>query len=68
MTLSFSLDSLLANFLRELYESGKLSKALVMLISDHGLHYGPYFQTLSGRRERTEPLLYIHTPHAFCSA
>jgi hypothetical protein len=62
MTLSFSLDSLLANFLRELYESGKLSKALVMLISDHGLHYGPYFQTLSGRRERTEPLLYIHTP------
>jgi hypothetical protein len=62
MTLSTLLDPLLANFLRKLYESGKLSNALVMLLSDHGLHYGPYFQTLSGRRERTEPLLYMRTP------
>jgi hypothetical protein len=62
MTLSTLLDSLLADFLRKLYESGKLSNAVVMLLSDHGLHYGPHFQTLSGRRERTEPLLYIRTP------
>ena len=62
MTLSTLLDPLLANFLRDVFDSGKLSNAMVMMISDHGLHYGPYFQTLSGRRERTEPLLYIRLP------
>ena len=62
MTLSTSLDSLFAAFIRDLSESGKLSNALVMVLSDHGLHYGPYFQTLPGRRERTEPLLYLKAP------
>jgi hypothetical protein len=63
-TLSTLLDSMLASFFREAFDSGKLANATVVVISDHGLHYGPYFQTLSGRRERTEPLLFIRTPPA----
>jgi len=67
-TLSTLLDPLLANFLRETFDSGKLSNAMVVMISDHGLHYGPYFQTLSGRRERTEPLLYTRMPPKICES
>lgn len=62
MVLSSLLDGQLSSFLERIGESEVLDSSLVVLTSDHGLHYGPYFQSRSGRREATEPLLYVHAP------
>jgi hypothetical protein len=37
---------------------------IVVLLSDHGLHYGPYFNTPAGNREQAQPVLYMHVPTA----
>lgn len=42
-----------------------LKDTLVVFMSDHGLHYGPYFQSHLGERERAQPLLSIHIPEAY---
>lgn len=62
MVLSSMLDIEMASFLERLAGLGVLDGAFVVVTSDHGLHYGPYFQSRSGRREATEPLLYIRPP------
>lgn len=62
MVLSSSVDPGLSKFLQRLDEEQKLDETLVIFLSDHGLHYGPYFQSRSGRREATEPLLYMRVP------
>jgi hypothetical protein len=36
--------------------------AAMLVLSDHGLHYGPYFRTRPGERERAEPILFVRTP------
>ena len=35
---------------------------LIVFISDHGLHYGPYFQSSEGLKERAQPMLHFHLP------
>lgn len=62
MVLSSMLDVEMSSFLRRLQDQNAFENSLVIVTSDHGLHYGPYFQSRSGRREATEPLLYIRVP------
>lgn len=62
MVLSSLLDSVMSDFLARLATSGTFEKALAIVTSDHGLHYGPYFQSRSGRREATEPVLFLRVP------
>ena len=42
------------------YDQGQ--DTIVIVTSDHGLHYGPYFNTEAGRRERAQPVLHIRLP------
>jgi hypothetical protein len=62
MVMSSILDPEMSSFLRRLADLEMFENTLLILTSDHGLHYGPYFQSRSGRREATEPLLYIRVP------
>lgn len=62
MILSSMLDAEMSSFLERLADQEAFNNTLVVLTSDHGLHYGPYFQSRSGRREATEPVLYILAP------
>ena len=62
MVLSSVIDHNVSNFLEKLDEDQKLDETIVIFCSDHGLHYGSYFQSRSGRREATQPLLYIRVP------
>jgi len=62
MILSSSLDSQVPSFLEGLHRDMRFENTVVVLCSDHGLHYGPYFQARSGRKERSQPLLYIRIP------
>ena len=39
-----------------------MASTVLVFLSDHGLHYGPYFPSQAGERERNEPLLYLHSP------
>merc|ERR1712150_82611 len=39
-----------------------LSNTFIMVLSDHGLHYGPHFQSPAGLKERAQPILYMHFP------
>ena len=56
------LDAPLTAFLEHVLESADARGTVLLVISDHGLHYGPYFQTEAGRRERAEPVLSIRLP------
>mmetsp|Transcript_25110 Transcript_25110/g.69264 ORF Transcript_25110/g.69264 Transcript_25110/m.69264 type:complete len:276 (-) Transcript_25110:191-1018(-) len=62
MILPASLDSGLSHFLKNMAGKGHFENSVVILTSDHGLHYGPYFPSRKGRREATEPILYLHIP------
>eukprot|EP00536_Pseudo-nitzschia_multiseries_P017878 jgi/Psemu1/315141/fgenesh1_kg.1898_\ len=62
MILPATLDSGLSKFLKSMAEKGHFENSVVILTSDHGLHYGPNFPTREGRREATEPILYLHIP------
>ena len=59
MFLSGVVDSLIANFLDSRLQDESLNNTFVVVTSDHGLHYGPYFQSKAGQRERSEPILYM---------
>jgi len=64
MILSATLDPGLANFLKKLEAEAYFENSVVILSSDHGLHYGPNFPSRQGRKEATEPILYIRLPHS----
>jgi membrane-anchored protein YejM (alkaline phosphatase superfamily) len=53
MVLSATLDQGLHNFLKTMESNGHFENSVVILVSDHGLHYGPNFPTRQGRREAT---------------
>jgi hypothetical protein len=62
LTLASLLDNILFNFI---HNSSKVaSNTVTLVLSDHGLHYGPYFRSIPGERERTEPILYIRLPES----
>ena len=57
-SLDRALDRPIEKFLRSI--DGKLrSDTIIVVTSDHGLHYGPFFNTDAGRRERAEPVLHM---------
>ena len=60
---SHSMVQILDDVMYDFIASLDLSKTLVVLLSDHGLHYGPHFQTLAGVKERAQPILYMHLPY-----
>ena len=62
MLLSAALDPGLSKFLRKLDSEAYFENSVVIVSSDHGLHYGPNFASWKGRKEATEPILYIHIP------
>jgi len=64
MLLSATLDDGLSTFLRKLKADSYFENSVVVVCSDHGLHYGPNFPSLQGRKEATEPILNIHIPHS----
>lgn len=61
MLLASTIDEQIALFLDGL-DDGVLNSTAVLLCSDHGLHYGPIFQTKKGRIEATQPILYMRLP------
>eukprot|EP00928_Gymnodinium_smaydae_P026173 TRINITY_DN20627_c0_g1_i1.p1 TRINITY_DN20627_c0_g1~~TRINITY_DN20627_c0_g1_i1.p1 ORF type:complete len:1488 (+),score=79.68 TRINITY_DN20627_c0_g1_i1:36-4466(+) len=56
------LDGPLMNFLTSLRKLQK--NTVIVLLSDHGMHYGPYFQTIAGQREHRHPFLHLSIPPA----
>jgi hypothetical protein len=59
LTLISYLDEIFVEFLHSI----DLKNTIVILSSDHGLHYGPTFQS-NGEKERGEPILYFHFPRS----
>lgn len=53
------LDNPLSSFLSSLEP---LDNTAVVVLSDHGMHYGPYFQTEAGQREHRNPFLFLRPP------
>jgi hypothetical protein len=62
MILAATIDETLSTFLKKMETDGHFEKSVVILCSDHGLHYGPIFQTARGRIEATEPILHVRIP------
>jgi len=62
MVLSSMLDKKMSAFLSRVAKSGHFDRTLALVTSDHGLHYGPYFQSRSGRREAVHPVLFVRAP------
>ena len=57
-SLDQALDQPIEDFLSSI--DGKIKEdTIVVVTSDHGLHYGPFFNTEAGRRERAQPVLRI---------
>lgn len=48
LVLRFLMES--QGFLQFIESHEIMENTIVLLLSDHGLHYGPYFQTLPGRK------------------
>lgn len=64
MSLALSLDDQFHKFLSGL--SGSiLDDTMILLVSDHGLHYGPFLQSRQGARERARPVLQMMLPRRF---
>ena len=64
MSLALTLDDQFYNFLSGL--SGSiLDNTMVLLVSDHGLHYGPFLQSRQGARERARPVLQMVLPRRY---
>lgn len=59
---SLSMIQILDDTMYEFISGLDLSNMFVMVLSDHGLHYGPHFQTPAGLKERAQPILYMHLP------
>ena len=57
-------DEDLQRFLQRLKEVGAFNDTVVVLLSDHGNHMGPYFElTKAGKLERTMPFSVWSVPH-----
>ena len=53
-----ALDRPIEDFLTSI-DSKIKEDTIIVVTSDHGLHYGPFFNTEAGRRERAEPVLHM---------
>ena len=74
LTMIRSVDAQIAKFVKRHAENatGRVRGTTLVVLSDHGLHYGSYFSTPSGQIEHQSPLLYIkphgRTPRNWVSA
>ena len=59
LTLISYLDGLLLDFLQDVLTN---SNTMIIFTSDHGLHYGPAFQSKSAEVERASPVLFLRMP------
>jgi Protein of unknown function (DUF229) len=62
MILAATIDQIIASFLNKMNKIGVFDETIVVVCSDHGLHYGPGFSTLLGKIEATQPILHIRIP------
>ena len=60
-SLDRAIDRPIEKFLRSIHRKIR-NDTVVVVTSDHGLHYGPFFNTEAGRRERAEPVLHMRLP------
>ncbi|CAB9504937.1 Protein of unknown function (DUF229) [Seminavis robusta] len=81
-TLEGTLDNPIWHFLFSIYEAREkcamtLNKdipctvwdnTLLVLLSDHGLHYGGYLLSPKGLKERSQPMLHMHLPESLASS
>ncbi|CAB9510836.1 Protein of unknown function (DUF229) [Seminavis robusta] len=70
MMMAGTLDDLLWKFLMNLYSSpdepsSVWDDTVIVLLSDHGLHYGNYLMTRQGLKERSQPMFHIHLPSKY---
>merc|ERR1719193_1504869 len=62
MTLASLLDDPLTAFFEEV---GELKNTAIVLVSNNGLDYGPYFQLPDGEAERAMPILFTRFPDRY---
>ncbi|KAG7349323.1 DUF229 domain containing protein [Nitzschia inconspicua] len=62
MMLASTIDKNIATFLNQIRHQEIFQNTVVVICSDHGLHYGPSFQTLQGRKEATQPMMHVRIP------
>merc|ERR1719317_456385 len=62
MAIAGMLDSPFSKFMTEV---AQMENTAIILLADHGLHYGPYFLVPSGEAERAMPILYTRFPDRF---
>jgi hypothetical protein len=64
-----SLDAALSSHLLQLRSSGRGQDTAIILLSDHGIHYGTYYDgSAAGPLEHATPLLYALFPRALLAA
>ncbi|XP_044267500.1 uncharacterized protein LOC123013176 [Tribolium madens] len=61
----YSMDAKLKGFFRDLDEAGVLDESFVILLSDHGIRFGPVMETHSGWLEERMPINMISVPKKF---
>lgn len=59
--LASTLDDPLHSFLSRLVPRF-LDNTLIAVLSDHGLHYSTYLESLRGKKDRARPVLYLKVP------
>jgi len=69
MSMEGTIDTLLWRLLYSFYEHRQIklmgntwNNTLILLLSDHGLHYGSYLLSPEGLRERSQPVMHMHLP------
>ena len=67
-TLDLPLYTFLSKLMRAKSNANIQDSTIVAVISDHGLHYGPYFPAAEARRERAQPILHLHFPDSVLRA
>ena len=62
-TLVSYLDTLLVDFLQAVIAmANPMNPTMIVFTSDHGLHYGPTLESMSGMTEQVQPLLMMRLP------
>lgn len=59
------IDTDLADFLRLMQSTGALDNLFLILMSDHGIRWGPFRKTYQGMMEERQPFLFVVPPKRF---
>jgi hypothetical protein len=60
LTLGKLIDKMLKNFLEE---ESSANETAIVLLSTHGIDYGPYFTSKVGKKDRSQPVFLIQIPN-----